>query len=292
MTKRGLALFAAMAFIWGIPYLLIRIAVRELDPGVLVFGRTVPAAIIMLTLVAYKKQFPIMIANIKWILIFAVIEFGIPWYLMGTSEKHLTSSITSLLICCVPLFSVLGQLIRRTEHEKISQRRIFGLAIGIIGVAFLVGIDVRGGSFGWVALLLIVCVGYTVGPIILATKLNGVPGSIVIAGSSAFVAVCWTPWTLSHWPAHISGETWACVGTLSVVCTEIAFVVFGALIAEIGATRSTVITYINTAVAVVLGVVFLSEPLTAGILVGFPLVLIGSIYATSSKTATAVETHN
>jgi drug/metabolite transporter (DMT)-like permease len=76
------------------------------------------------------------------------------------------------------------------------------------------------------------------------------------------------------------------------VCTAIAFVVFGALIAEIGATRSTVITYINTAVAVVLGVVFLSEPLTAGILVGFPLVLIGSIYATSSKTATAVETHN
>ena len=149
MTKRGLALFAAMAFIWGIPYLLIRIAVRELDPGVLVFGRTVPAAIIMLTLVAYKKQFPIMIANIKWILIFAVIEFGIPWYLMGTSEKHLTSSITSLLICCVPLFSVLGQLIRRTEHEKISQRRMFGLAIGIIGVAFLVGIVRRrdGGHF-------------------------------------------------------------------------------------------------------------------------------------------------
>jgi drug/metabolite transporter (DMT)-like permease len=292
MTKRGLALFAAMAFIWGIPYLLIRIAVRELDPGVLVFGRTVPAAIIMLTLVAYKKQFPIMIANIKWILIFAVIEFGIPWYLMGTSEKHLTSSITSLLICCVPLFSVLGQLIRRTEHEKISQRRMFGLAIGIIGVAFLVGIDVRGGSIGWVALLLIVCVGYTIGPIILATKLNGVPGSIVIAGSSAFVAVCWTPWTLTHWPAHISGETWACVGTLSIVCTAIAFVVFGALIAEIGATRSTVITYINTAVAVVLGVVFLNEPLTAGILVGFPLVLMGSIYATSSKAATAVETHS
>ena len=134
--------------------------------------------------------------------------------------------------------------------------------------------------------------GYTIGPIILATKLNGVPGSIVIAGASVFVAVCWTPWTLTHWPVHISGETWACVVTLSIVCTALAFVVFGALIAEIGATRSTVITYINTAVAVVLGVVFLSEPLTAGILVGFPLVLIGSIYATSSKSATAVETHS
>jgi drug/metabolite transporter (DMT)-like permease len=130
---------------------------------------------------------------------------------------------------------------------------------------------------------MLVAVGYTLGPIILATKLTHVPGPVVVAGATMFVAICWVPWSIAHWPHHVSGETWSCVAVLSVVCTAAAFLVFFELVKEVGSSRSVVVTYFNTAIAVVLGITMLNEPLTAGIIVGFPLVLVGCILATGSR---------
>ena len=115
MSRRGWAYFLAMAVIWGIPYLLIRVAVRELNPGVLVFLRTAPAALLLAPLVVARGQLRALRTHLGWIAVFGVVEFGIPWFLMSTSEQHITSSLTSLLICCVPLFAVVAQRIRRTE---------------------------------------------------------------------------------------------------------------------------------------------------------------------------------
>lgn len=286
MSRRGWTLFLAMAVIWGIPYLLIRVAVRQLDPGVMVLLRTAPASVLLMPLVIAKRQIPVLIKNLRWIIIFAVIEFGIPWYCMATAERHISSSLTSLLICCVPLFAVIAQRLRRTG-EHISQRRYFGLGIGAVGVALLVGLDLRGGSITWIGLMMVVCFGYCIGPMILATKLSHVPGVVVVAGATAFVAICWIPWSVVHWPAHVSGETWSCMAVLSVVCTATAFLVFFELVKEVGSSRSVVVTYFNTAIAVVLGVVGLHETLTAGIVLGFPLVLVGCIFATSGPKVAA-----
>jgi drug/metabolite transporter (DMT)-like permease len=286
MSRRGWTLFLAMAVIWGIPYLLIRVAVRQLDPGVMVLLRTAPASALLMPLVIAKRQIPVLIKNLRWIIIFAVIEFGIPWYCMATAEKHISSSLTSLLICCVPLFAVIAQRVRRSG-EQISQRRYFGLGIGAVGVALLVGLDLRGGSITWIGLMMVVCLGYCFGPMILATKLSHVPGVVVVAGATAFVAICWIPWSVVHWPTHISGETWSCMAVLSVVCTATAFLVFFELVKEVGSSRSVVVTYFNTAIAVVLGVVGLHETLTAGIVFGFPLVLVGCIFATSGPKVAA-----
>ena len=280
MSRRGWTLFLAMAVIWGIPYLLIRVAVRQLDPGVMVLLRTAPASLLLAPIVIARRQIPVLLKNARWIIVFAVVEFGIPWYCMSTAEKHISSSLTSLLICCVPLFAVLVARVRHTD-EHISRRRYLGLGIGAVGVAFLVGLDLRGGSITWIGLMMIVCLGYCFGPMILATKLAHVPGVVVVAGATAFVALCWIPWSVAHWPAHVSGETWSCMAVLSVVCTATAFLVFFELVKEVGSSRSVVVTYFNTAIAVVLGVIGLHETLTAGIVFGFPLVLVGCIFATS-----------
>ncbi len=280
MSRRGWALFLAMAVIWGIPYLLIRVAVRHLDPGVMVFLRTGPAALLLMPIVVAQGQFSLLLRNFRWIAAFAIIEFGIPWYFMATAERHISSSLTSLLICCVPLLAVLVQRLRRTE-EHITRQRYFGLGIGAIGVALLVGLDLRGGSLTWIAMMMIVILGYCVGPILLATKLSHVPGVVIVAGATALVAICWLPWAIVHWPEHISGETFSCMAVLSVVCTATAFLVFFELVKEVGSSRSVVVTYFNTAIAVVLGVIGLHETLTSGIVFGFPLVLIGCIFATS-----------
>lgn len=284
MSRRGWLLFITMSVIWGLPYLLIRVAVRHMDPGVLVFCRTLPAGLLLLPLVVARRQVGLVIDNFRWIVIFGVVEFGVPWYLMSTSERHLTSSLTSLIICAVPLFSIAAQRLRRTE-EHVTGRRLVGLGVGAVGVALLVGLGVRGGSMEWIGLMLLVCVGYALGPLILAAKLHHVPSVAVVVGATLSVAVLWSPWALTHWPHTATGETWASAATLSLVCTAGAFLVFFDLVKEVGATRSVVVTYLNTALAVVLGIVFLREPLTAAILAGFPLVLIGSVIATTPAPA-------
>ncbi len=280
MSRRGWTLFLVMVVLWGIPYLLIRVAVRQLDPGVLVLSRTGPVAVLLLPLVLRRGQLDLLRRHLGWISTFGVVEFGIPWYLMSTSERHIDSSLTSLLICAVPMFSVLAQRLRGSR-EHIGARRLTGLVVGAVGVAFLVGLSITSGSFQWIGLMLVVCLGYTIGPIILATRLSHVPGPVVVAGATAVVAVAWIPWSIMHWPVRVDAETWASIGVLSVFCTAGAFLTFFELVKEVGATRSVVVTYLNTALAVVLGVMLLGEPLTTGIMLGFPLVLLGSVLATS-----------
>src|ERR1019366_1721916 len=143
-----------MAVLWGIPYLLIRVAVRQLDPGVLVLFRTGPAALLLVPIVTHQRAWSALVKNLKWIVVFGVVEFGIPWYFMSTSERHINSSLTSLIICAVPLVSVLAGRFTRT-HEPIGARRLTGLVAGALGVALLVGFDLKGGSLTWISLMLL-----------------------------------------------------------------------------------------------------------------------------------------
>ncbi|HEY5302436.1 MAG TPA: DMT family transporter [Acidimicrobiales bacterium] len=283
MTRRGWLLFSMMAVLWGIPYLLIRVAVRQLDPGVVVLGRTAPAALLLLPVVLHQKSWNALVTNIKWIAVFGVAEFGVPWYLMSTAERHITSSLTSLIICAVPLFSVIASRFT-SAHEPIGPRRLLGLGAGAGGVALLVGLDLKGGSITWIVFMLIVGVGYSIGPLILATKLRDVPGPAVVCGATGLVALAWVPYDVFHWPVRVDAETWMSMGILSVFCTAGAFLTFFALVKEAGSNRSVVVVYSNTAIAVVLGIVGLHEPFTVGIAVGFPLIVIGSYLATSVRT--------
>jgi len=274
-----------MAVLWGIPYLLIRVAVREITPGILVFGRTAPAALLLLPLVIHRRQFRLIIENAWWILVFGVVEFGVPWFFMGTAERHITSSLTSLIICGVPLVSIV--FARYTSaHEPLHLKRLTGLLIGAAGVALLVGLDVGHGSGPWIVVMGIVCLGYASGPLVLSTKLSQVPGPAVVCGATAMVALGWLPYAATHWPHHLATETWLSVATLSVFCTATAFLVFFALIKDIGSSRSLVVVYANTGIAVALGIIFLREPLTLGIIMGFPLIVAGSYLATTTAPQT------
>ena len=138
-------LFLAMAVIWGLPYLLIRVAVRQLDPGVLVLLRTAPGALLLTPIVWRQRQVGLRSSkNLKWIAIFGAVEFGIPWFLMSTAEEHITSSLRACSSAACRCSRSLGQRIRRTE-ERVTPRRYVGLGVGAVGVAFLVGLDLARG---------------------------------------------------------------------------------------------------------------------------------------------------
>jgi drug/metabolite transporter (DMT)-like permease len=281
VTKKAWFLFAAMAFIWGIPYLLIRVAVRELHPGQIVVLRTLPASLLLLPLVLYRREFSLIIRHWRWILTFGVVEFGIPWYCMSTAEEHLTSSFTSLVICGVPLITIFAARFT-SAHEQLTARRISGLAIGAVGVGLLVGLDLGHGAASSILMLIVVCVGYAVGPLILQTKLTEVPGPAIVCGATGMVALGWLPYFATHVPHRLSAETWQSIAVLSVLCTAVAFLVFFALVKEAGSGRSLVVVYSNTAIAILLGVLFLHEPLTIGILLGFPMIVAGSYLGTTA----------
>jgi drug/metabolite transporter (DMT)-like permease len=280
MTRRGVLLFAAMCVIWGIPYLMIRVAVRELAPVTLVFLRTVIAALLLTPVAAYRNELRPLLGRWRPLLAYTAVEVAIPWVLLARAETKLTSSLTGLLIAAVPLVGALVVTLTG-DRERLGARRWVGLLVGIGGVAALVGLDVGQVDALAVVELGLVAVGYAVGPIILSRTMADLPSFGVVAASLFLTALVYLPLAALRWPSQLpSAHVIESVLGLALVCTALAFLLFFALIAEVGPVRATVITYINPAVAAVLGVTLLSEHLTAGMLVGFTLVLAGCVLAT------------
>ncbi len=284
MSRRGWVLFIAMCVIWGIPYLLIKVAVREFSPASLVLVRTALGALVLLPFAIRGDHLRPLVAQWRPLLAYSIIEIAVPWLLLNHAELKLSSSLTGLLIASVPL---VGALIARFsgDHERMEPRRVVGLLVGIAGVGALVGLDFNEIDLLSVGFVLIASVCYAIGPRILSRQLNTAPPLGVVAASLSITALIYLPFGVpqlpDQWP---SGEVIASVVTLALVCTALAFVVFLALIAEVGPVRATVITYVNPAVAVLLGVTLLDESFTLGTGVGFVLILIGSFFATRRTT--------
>lgn len=284
MSRRGWVLFAAMCVIWGIPYLLIRVAVRDLSPGTLVFLRTAIGGLVLLPLALRSGGFGPVLRRWRPLVAFAAIEIAIPWLLLGNAEQHLSSSLTGLLVAAAPLVGVVAGRLTGTR-EQVDARRWAGLLLGLLGVGLLVGLDLRSLSALAVAEVGLVAVGYATAPVIMARHLSDLPSFPVLSAALLLSALAWAPYGLTHWPARVAASGIASIAALALVCTALAFVLFFALIAEIGPVRATVITYVNPAVAVALGLLLLDERFTVGMGAGFPLILVGSVLAASKRRA-------
>ena len=278
MTKRGWVLFIALGVLWGMPYLLIRIAVSAVDPLVVAGSRTLIGALLLLPIAWHRKALLAGFRRWQWLLAYTLIEINIPWLLLGHAETRLNSSTAGLLLAVVPLFAAL--IVTKLGHESLEPRRLLGLGIGFAGVALLVGMDIHLSDLPAVAATMVVALCYALGPIIVDRKLKDVPAIGVVTASLIVATFLYAPFAPMVWPEHIpASAAWSVVG-LGVLCTAAAFLAFFALIAEAGPARATVITYVNPAVAILLGAVVLSEPLTVGMVIGFPLVIVGSVLGT------------
>jgi drug/metabolite transporter (DMT)-like permease len=276
-----------MAVIWGIPYLLIKIAIGELTPASLVFLRTAIGASLLLPVAAARGWLAPLVPYWRWVLVYTIVEVSLPWFLLADGERRLSSSLTGLMIAAVPLIAAVLQLLTRGD-DRLDRRRVLGLLVGMFGVAVLVGLNVSFKDLGAVAEVGLVALGYATGPIIIARRLPSLPAVGVVAASLVLTALFYAPLALPQLPrAMPSGKVLLAVLILAVVCTALAFLIFFALIGEVGPVRATVITYFNPAVALLLGVAVLQEPFTLGTVVGFSLILAGSVLATRRTSALA-----
>jgi drug/metabolite transporter (DMT)-like permease len=280
VTRRGLVLFALMSVIWGIPYLFIAIAVAEVSPATLVFLRTTIATLILLPIALVRVDLRPVLRHWPWVVAFALVEIAIPWVLLGSAEQRISSSLAALLIAGVPLVGALLALLTGGA-DRLGPTGLLGLVIGLVGVAAIVGGDLEAADPLALVQITGVVVGYAVGPAILARRLGGLPSIGIMAVSLALCAALYAPLAALDWPRTTpSTEALASIVILGTVCTAAAFLIFAALIAEIGPVRSTIITYVNPAVAAILGVLVLGETLTIAMGVGFGLVIVGSALAT------------
>jgi drug/metabolite transporter (DMT)-like permease len=286
MSKKGLILFLIAGTAWGMPYLFIRIAVEDFSTWTIVFSRVVIGAAVLIPIAMKRDVLKPALKAWPYVLAYAVIEMIFPWFLITEAERVINSGLAGLLVATVPFFGLLIGIFYQKDKSLKHPKTLAGLAIGFTGVVLLVGIDALSGhiSLPHVLMIILAAVGYSIAPVIVATKIPHVSGVAVNGLAMAIVAVVYAIPASLALPKEIAAnppvESWLSILGLGVICSAVAFVAFFQLIKEIGSTRSTLVTYMNMAVAVVLGILLLGEPITAGILVGFPMVLIGSYLAT------------
>jgi drug/metabolite transporter (DMT)-like permease len=282
VTRRALILFVALGIAWGIPYLLIKVAVNELDPLMVVFARCALGAVILLPLALARRQVLVVLKRWRPLLAYTIVEIVIPWIFLSTAEQKLPSSTAGLLIAAVPLVGVaVAVVFGRPAHLTLSNW--LGIGAGMLGVAALVGLDVAGSDLIAVAEIAVVVVCYAVGPAILSRWMSDLPGVGVVAISLGIAALIYLPFVpLTHaFPTRIpSLPVILSIVALAAVCSAAAFLIMFALIAEIGPMRMTTITYVNPAVAIAAGALVLGERISVWTVVGFVLVIGGAYLVT------------
>ena len=282
MSRRGWVLFTLVGVIWGVPYLLIKVADGGVSVPVLVFARTAIGALLLLPLAARRREIGAALAHWRWLAVFALVEVILPWAFLSDAEHHLASSLAGLLIASVPILGAILAMLTR-DCDRLTAVRWAGLGLGLGGVALLAGPTAGGGDAWAVTEVLLTALGYATGPLIASRKLASAPSLGTNAVCLTFAALVYSPFAALAWPHAVpSANVLASIATLGVVCTGAAFVLFFALIGEVGPARATVITYVNPAVAVGLGVAVLGERLTPAIAASFVLILAGSYFATRS----------
>jgi drug/metabolite transporter (DMT)-like permease len=287
VSKRGWLLFAAMSVIWGVPYLLIKVALEGMPAPFIVFARTAIGAAVLLPVAMRRGLVRPALKRWPYIAAFAALEIAGPWLLLGDAEQHMTSSLAGLLIAAVPFFVALIMW-RLGDREAVSGRRLAGLFIGLAGVVAIVGLNIGQVQVARMLEVITVAVCYSIAPIMADRKLVGVPTLATIALSLTGVAALYLPIAAVSHPARLpQANALAAVVALGLVCTAAAFLLFFALMGEVGPAKTSMITFVNPVVAVAGGVLFLGEPVKAGVIVGFPLVMIGLVLSTLRKPAAA-----
>ncbi|MEH3052795.1 MAG: DMT family transporter [Patulibacter minatonensis] len=290
MDRRAALLFAALGVAWGIPYLLVKVAIEELSPAALLLMRTALGAAILLPLAAWRRELAPTARRWRPILLYAGIEVVVPWLMIGTAEQRLPSSTTGLLVAATPLMGVLLAF-ASGRREVLGRSGWVGLLLGLAGVAALVGLDIHASDRIAVLQLMLVVTGYAIGPMILARALPD-ESAVAVMGLSFAAASVGALGVLAvggGWPTQVpSANVLGAVAVLALVCTVGAFLLLFALIGLVGAVRSTAVTYINPAVAILVGAVFLDERITSWTLLGFFLVLAGSVLL-ARRPAAAIE---
>jgi drug/metabolite transporter (DMT)-like permease len=283
MTLRTWLLFALLCVFWGIPYFFIKLALVDISPLCVAWGRITLGALVLLPVAWHRGGLKPALQHKRAIVAFAIAELVIPFSLIALAETWLTSSMTGVLIATVPMTVVLIAPLFGVR-EVMSIRRLGGLLIGFVGVIVLLGFDTASGPNLWlgVGCLVLAIIGYAAGPLIVQRHLAGVDEIGSLAISLVVAAVVLSPFALATLPRSMPAPlSLISIGVLGLISTASALLLYFYVIHAAGAARASVVAYVSPAIAAILGTAVLHEHFGIATIMGLGLILIGSALGSS-----------
>jgi drug/metabolite transporter (DMT)-like permease len=286
MNRRAWLLMALLAGLWGASYLFIKLALEDgMPPLFIVFARIALGATVLVPIARRAGARRGMRGLTGPILFMAVVQVVLPFLLITYGERHIASSLAGILVSATPIFTALIA-VRYDDDERPRGIALAGVVMGIVGVVLLFGVDLSGDAAALAGglMVLLATVGYAIGSLYLKHRLQGVPAVGIAASTLVAGALVLAPVVLFALPAHApSPKAAGALLALGAGGTGIAFAIYYTLIVDIGPGRASLVAYIAPGFAVLYGVWLLSEPLTAGALLGLVLILLGSWIAAEGR---------
>jgi drug/metabolite transporter (DMT)-like permease len=285
VSRKAALLFAATSIIWGSSFLFIRVAVEHMPPSVVVFGRTLLGAVVLVPLAIRSRAFRSLRRCLLPVAVVALLDMALPTLLTAWGEERISSSVAGILTATDPLFTaVLALWLIRSE--AVERKRFTGLVIGFAGVIALLGLDFHGSTtelLGAGAVLLS-ALGYAGAGLLYRRRLAEAPAVGVTAGMTAMCSAVFVAPAAADLPGQLPPVTsLLALAVLGIVNTGLAYWLFYLLIDEAGAATASVITYVMPVVALLLGVSLLGEKLTIGAIAGLILIALGAWLATGRQ---------
>jgi drug/metabolite transporter (DMT)-like permease len=278
----------SLAALWGASYLFIKIGLDDLSPAGIVFTRTALAALVLLPFAISSGGMAPLWRRAPALFALAAVQVAGPFLLISAGEQHIASSLAGILVASAPIFTAIFA-IWIDQSERLSTNGVVGVAIGILGVALLLGVDVSGSGLGGGLMVVLASVGYAIGGFALKRYFTGYQPLALVAGTMTASAIMTLPLLLLDLPGHVGPDTVAAMCALGLGGTGIAFVIYYTLNHEIGPTRTSLVAYVAPVFAVVYGVTFLNEGFGPTTAAGIVLILGGSWLAAKSPARVPVE---
>ncbi|BCY12311.1 DMT family transporter [Actinoplanes sp. L3-i22] len=293
MNRRAWLLFILVSVLWGIPYFLIKIAIDDLSPLLVVAGRCAIGAACLIPVALIRGTLGALRGHLGVVAGLAAVHIVGPFLLITYGETHISSSLTGILIAIEPVVIALMM----AGSEPITGIRIAGLVAGFAGVVVLVGLDVSGDRWGMIGagMVLLAALSYAYATKLVQQRLSDLPPDALTAGTTGISTLVLIPFALFRLPSagSVGAHAWLALAGLGVLCTALAMLAFYRLIALAGSNKAGLVTYVNPVVAAVLGVALLSEPVGIGTVAGFLLIVAGCWLSTRPvRTAPAKELVN
>lgn len=284
MSGRAWAMMGFLAAMWGSSYLFIEIGLDDLSPAGVVFARTALGALVLLPFAIRRGALSGLRGRVGALFVLAAVQIAGPFLLISAGQQEISSSLAGILVASAPIFTALIAL-RVSPAERSSRLGAVGVGVGIVGVAVLLGIDVGGDAGALVGglMVLLASLGYAVGAHYLKRRLAGYQPVGIVTGAMAASALLALPVAALDPGSGLGLDTVGAMAALGFGGTGLAFLVFYTLIADVGASRASVVAYIAPGFAVLYGVTLLGESVSAGTFIGLALILVGSYLAAEGR---------
>ena len=271
-----------LALLWGSSFFFMEVALTDIGPVTLVFGRVVLAA---LALVLYCLLRGIRITftreRVVAFIIMGIIANVFPFTLIALGQVEITSSLSAIIIATTPLFSVLlGHYCGRKEPA--TPAKLAGVLTGIIGVTFLIGFDALAEvSTSPTAQLAIVGAAFFYGlSAVYGRRFSGIPPVVTSAAMLSTASLIMAPLTFmleTPFDPLPALPAWSAVVALGLASTALAYLLYFRILADAGATNAMLVTFIQPPVSIFLGIVFLSETVAPHQFGGLAIILAGLV---------------